>query len=81
MKSDNDFSVLRWLAWVTTLSLSLITPVVLAVYAALWLQKRFALGGWIMIAGILFGLGGAGVSFYRFTRQAQSAARHRKEKK
>lgn len=81
LKSDDGFSVLRWIAWVTTLGISLITPVVLAVYAALWLQKRFALGGWVVIAGILLGLGGAGVSFWRFTREAQAAARRRKEKK
>lgn len=80
-KRDDGLSVLRWLVWVTTLGFSLIAPVVLAVYGALWLRGRFALGGWVVFAGILLGLGGAGVSFYRFYRQAQAAAQHRKEKK
>lgn len=81
MKKEDGFSALRWLVWVTTLGVSLITPVVIAVYAALWLQRRFSLGGWVVIVGIVFGLGGAGVSFYHFTRAAQAAAQHRKEHK
>ena len=60
------------LVWITQLGLSIISPLLVFVLGAAWLKDRFDLGAWIIILGLLLGLGGAvsaGVTFYRHTRQ------------
>lgn len=50
---------LRLLAWITQLGCSVAAPLVLCILGALWLRDHFGLGGWIMLAGVLLGVGGA----------------------
>lgn len=50
---------LRNLAWLTQLGLSVAAPPVLCIAGACWLRNRFSLGGWIVAAGVLLGVGGA----------------------
>lgn len=62
---------LRELVWLTELGLSIVSPLVLCVLGAAWLRGRFSLEPWIVIIGLLVGLGGAfsaGLAFYRHTR-------------
>lgn len=54
------------LALLTQLGLSLASPPVVCLYAALWLQRRYALGGWIMVVALLLGIGGGVMSAYKF---------------
>ncbi len=48
------------------LALSLIMPILLCIAFCYWLCETFALGSWIYIPGILFGLGGSVMSGYKF---------------
>ena len=50
---------LRLIVWFTQLAFSAVGPLVLCIWGAVWLRERFALGGWVILLGILFGFGGA----------------------
>ena len=67
---------LRNIVWLTQLGLSVASPLVLGILGALWLRDRFALGGWVMLAGILLGVGGAvsGLAHSLRAMNRQSAA-------
>ncbi len=54
MKDLYDIS--RHLVWLTQFGLSICVPPILFVGAAVWLQKRFSLGGWIVVAGVILGI-------------------------
>lgn len=61
----------RELVWLTQLGLSILSPLLLCVLLAVWLRNRFGVGGWVVVLGILLGLGGAvsaGVAFARSLR-------------
>ena len=64
------------IVWLTQFGISVVGPVVLCVWGAVWLRNRFDLGAWIVIAGVLLGLGGAATSLWSslkaMDRQAKS---------
>ncbi len=70
--------VLRQIAWLTQLGLSLVAPPLLCAWGSWWLMQRFSLGGWVMVLGIVLGLGASASSamqFYRMMcRQAEKDA-------
>ncbi|MDR3767592.1 MAG: AtpZ/AtpI family protein [Butyricicoccus sp.] len=68
--------VWKYLVWVTTLSASLVGPLVVCVLAALWLQDRFALGSWIMLVAIALGLATAASNLLKFFRFMQKESEH-----
>lgn len=79
--ADNNgrLDLFRNLAYLTQVGLSLATPMVLCIFGAAWLQKRFSLGGWVILLGIVLGVGGAVSSFREFMHQANKQARKRRE--
>lgn len=48
-------SIVTALSMITQFGISVITPPILCILAAMWLQSRFNIGDWIMITGILLG--------------------------
>lgn len=50
----NSFIALAF-SMITQLGLSVITPPILCILAATWLQSKFNLGDWCMITAILLG--------------------------
>lgn len=70
MKKQNDLKdtarLVTRLSQITGFGLSLVTPVFLLVWGAMWLQERFGVGDWIMAAAIVCGLISAGFTFYHF---------------
>lgn len=63
---------MKELVWITQLGFSIISPLLVSVLGAAWLKDRFELGAWIIIVGLILGLGGAvsaGVTFYRHSKQ------------
>lgn len=54
------------LALLTQLGISVAAPPMLCLYAAGWLRDRFSLGGWVMAAGLILGIGGGVMSAWRF---------------
>lgn len=47
------------LTWLTQLGLSVAVPLAGWIFLALWLQKQFRLGGWMLWIGIALGMIGA----------------------
>ena len=56
---------LKLLVWLTQLGISVAFPMCLFVGIALWLQSRFSLGSWIVVVGVVLGLGIAIHEFYQ----------------
>ena len=64
------FKVMKGIVWLTQLGFSLVVPPLVLIWLAIWLQQRYSLGSWILIAGILVGLcgsAGTALTFYRTT--------------
>lgn len=57
------------LVWMTQFGFSVAGPLVICIVAAVWLQRHFSLGGWVVLAGVALGVGGA-VSGLRSSMQA-----------
>lgn len=54
MKDLYDIS--RHLVWLTQFGLSICVPSILFVGAAVWLQKLFSLGSWVVVVGVILGI-------------------------
>ena len=70
------YDIARHLVWLTQFGMSVAVPPVLSLWGAVWLQRRFALGGWVVAAGFIVGLlaavGGLRSSLKAIDRQAKS---------
>lgn len=77
MKGRMVMGTLRELTWLTQLGFSIVSPLALCVLGSVWLRDRFGLGTWVVIAGLLLGLGGAVSAGLSFARAA--APKTRKE--
>ena len=49
---------LRLIVWITQFGISVAGPLVLSILGSVWLRDHFHLGSWIILLGILLGLGG-----------------------
>ncbi|MBQ8603290.1 MAG: AtpZ/AtpI family protein [Oscillospiraceae bacterium] len=49
------------LSLLSQLAISFLTPIFLMIFVCTWRKSKFALGDWIIIAGILLGMG-SGIS-------------------
>jgi len=57
---------LRDLSWLTQLGFSLVTPPLVLVWLCSWLQRRFSIGPWLSIVGLIVGLLTAVCTAYQF---------------
>ena len=64
------YEVMKNMSYLTQVGLSIATPIVLCILGAVWLQNRFGLGGWVLILGILLGVGGGISSLFQLYRMA-----------
>ena len=69
--------VLHALSYLTQLGFSIAVPPVLCIFAGMWLQRRFALGDWVIVASLGVGLVSGACSFMSFAR----TVRRKTEKK
>ncbi len=54
------------LGHITGFGISLITPMFLLVWGAMWLREHFGVGDWAMVLAIVCGLISGGMTFYNF---------------
>lgn len=47
------------IVWLTQLGFSIAFPLAGFILLAVWLRDRFALGPWVLVAGIILGIAGA----------------------
>ena len=71
MHRSNWLEAMQNLAYLTQFGLSVAEPIVLCLWGAHWLQQRFVLGSWVMLLGLVLGLGSAASSFLSFLRYFQ----------
>ena len=50
---------LKMLIWLTQLGFSIAFPLAGFILLAVWLQSRYELGAWVLVAGIVLGVVGA----------------------
>ena len=53
---------------VSQLAISMVTPILLMIILCTWLKDRYGLGNWIIVAGLLFGVGSGLSSVWTFVR-------------
>ena len=74
------YKSVQLLVWMTQFGFSVAGPLVICIVAAVWLQRHFSLGGWVVLMGIVLGIGGA-VSGLRSSLQAMRRQAEADEKK
>lgn len=71
-KKTDQSELVRLLSRITLLTqlgLSVVTPPILCVLGALWLQKRFGLGDWVLLCAILLGTVSGVSGVFSFVRR------------
>ena len=63
---------------ITQLGLSLVTPPLLLLYGAMWLQERFGIGDWLLLCAILTGILSGGCAAYNLIRAELLCEKRRK---
>ena len=76
-KNKEKTEILQGLSSITQLGLSVAVPPILCIFLALWLQKKFSVGDWIVPVCLAVGLISGICSFASFIR----TARYKAEKK
>ena len=67
------------LVWITQLGLSVAIPLGGFVLVALWLQKKFQLGPWVIVVGVILGLTGAADGLRTSLKAMETMAKDKKE--
>lgn len=70
---------LSLLVWLTQLGLSVVSPMIVFLFLALWLQKQYALGAWVFWVGVALGSLCA-ISGFRQCLQLMEQITRRKDK-
>lgn len=65
------------LIWITQLGLSVALPLTGFTMLGVWLQKRYALGKWVMIVFLFLGLIAAAAQFIKTLHEMERSARKR----
>jgi len=84
MKNQNDWKetarLVSRMSHITGFGISLITPILLLMWGAMWLQERYGFGDWVVIVALVCGLISAGLTFYHFvTDELKRAKREEAE--
>ncbi len=62
-------SYLTALSMITQFGITTLTPMLLCIFAAMWLKNRFALGDWVVLAGLVLGIGSGIMSMLKMIKQ------------
>ena len=68
MKNKDRMKALRYLSLLSQFGFSVAMPPLICIFAALFIQKKFAVGDWIIIAAIVTGIISSGCTFYNFIK-------------
>ena len=63
--------ILRGISMLTQLGLSVALPPVLCIFFGLWVQRKWALGDWVIVVSLGVGLVSGACSFASFIRTAR----------
>lgn len=74
-ENKNRNQVFKYLSLLTQFGLSIATPPIICIFAALFIQKKFSTGDWIVIVSLVVGLISSGCSFYDFIKKFSKKAK------
>ena len=57
--------VWRYVSLISQVSISMLTPVFMMIFLCIWLKNKFGFGDWIIIVGILLGIGSGFTSVWK----------------
>lgn len=60
------YNIITAISMITQLGLSILVPIALCIFIAGWLRNKFNLGIWIVIVGILTGVGSGICSMIKY---------------
>lgn len=66
MKREELNNIIKNVAFLGQLGLSLIMPILICIALCVFLTNRFNVGTWIFIPGFIFGLGASFMTAYKF---------------
>ena len=70
MKFDKDTAKSwRYLTLVSQLAISMVTPVLLMIFVCTWLKNKYSLGNWVVMAGMLLGIGSGLSSVWTYLKR------------
>ncbi len=72
-------SVLSALTMVSQFGIGVLTPMLLCIFAALWLKNRFGLGDYVVLIGIVLGIGSGFMSMIKMIRQMSELSKKEDE--
>lgn len=75
MQNRKNKSVLTYFVFFTQFGLNMIIPPVFYTALAWWIARKFHFGNWLVIVGILLGVGTAGVNLWKFAMYTQNKAK------
>lgn len=81
MKNNDRIKALRYLSLISQFGLSVAMPPLICIFAALFLQKKFGFGDWIITAAIITGIISSGCTFYNFIKTHISKESGEKDEK
>lgn len=56
---------LKYLVFISQVAVTMLTPLALCMFAAIWIRKRYIIGQWIVIVAILVGLAAGMLNVYK----------------
>ena len=59
----------RYLGLISQLAISMLTPIFMMLFACLWLKNKYELGNWVIIAGLLLGIGSGLSSVWTYLKK------------
>jgi F0F1-type ATP synthase assembly protein I len=61
-----DFKAIKNLAYLTQVAFLMLTPIIGGVYLGNWIDEKLGSSPWILLLGIVMGVGTAFLSLYKF---------------
>ena len=68
--NKNVYHSVKYFTFLSQIGISVIIPVFLCIFGATWLKNTFELGNWVVLVGILLGLGGGAISMIKYMKVA-----------
>lgn len=79
MDKETRKEIFQALSAITGLGLSVVISFLIWIGIAYWVQSKFSLGNYIMVIGVLMGIGSGSMTFWKFcTRDAKKGKKDEK---
>ncbi len=67
--TGKEYNVWRDISMLRQLTISFLTPILLMIFLCLWLKEKTGMGDWLVLVGILWGVGSGVLSVYKYLKK------------